>query len=187
MGRRVAQLHTVRIHTRVPVALPSRIDKELLRQIAAAAQAFTCIVVIHANHVRELHGATAARLRDLRAAGALLLSQTVLLKGINDSASTLAELFHSLVSNGVLPYYLHQLDRARGAWHFEVDSSQGMAIMNELRRALPGYALPRYVRERAGEAFKMPVDRAEEETGSHISCHCFAVTNKAVQHSASGV
>jgi L-lysine 2,3-aminomutase len=87
----------------------------------------------------------------------MLLNQSVLLRGVNDNAGALEALSRALIANGVLPYYLHQLDRAAGTAHFEVNEARGREIMDELRRRLPGYAVPRYVREVAGEASKVPL------------------------------
>lgn len=97
------------------------------------------------------------RLQALRAAGAILLNQAVLLRGVNDQADALAELSTRLLDAGVLPYYLHQLDRVRGAHHFEVSESEGLLLLAELKKLLPGYAVPRYVREIAGEESKSAV------------------------------
>jgi EF-P beta-lysylation protein EpmB len=152
------RIRTLRFHTRLPVVLPSRIESGLLEMLAAAAASRSLIMVIHANHARELGPDCAAALAALRESGALLLNQAVLLRGVNDNADTLAELSRSLLALGVLPYYLHQLDRVRGTAHFEVDEARGRALIEELRGKLPGYAVPRYVREIAGEGNKTPLE-----------------------------
>jgi L-lysine 2,3-aminomutase len=115
------------------------------------------VVIIHANHARELGPDCDVALAALRGTGALLLNQAVLLRGVNDDAETLAELSRALIARGVLPYYLHQLDRVRGTAHFETDEARGRALIEELRGKLPGYAVPRYVREIAGERSKTPL------------------------------
>jgi L-lysine 2,3-aminomutase len=114
----------------------------------------TPIVVVHANHANELAGTCADALRRLVRGGITVLNQAVLLRGVNDSVEAQSGLCEALVDLGVIPYYLHQLDRVAGAAHFEVAEDTGRALVAELRRRLPGYAVPRYVRETAGGAFK---------------------------------
>ena len=114
--------------------------------------------MIHANHPRELDDSVADVLTKLRSAGVALLNQSVLLRGVNDSVDALAGLSERLVEFGVLPYYLHQLDRVAGAAHFEVPVEEGRQIMDELRRRLPGYLVPRYVREVPGAASKIVLE-----------------------------
>jgi EF-P beta-lysylation protein EpmB len=147
---------TVRIHTRLPVADPDRVDAHLAT-IAFLSTVRTCIVVIHANHEAELGGGVPAALLRLRSTGCLLLNQSVLLRHINDCEDRLAKLSCALLDSGVMPYYLHQLDRVEGAWHFETGVRRGRELMAGLRRLLPGYAVPRYVREIAGEPAKTPL------------------------------
>jgi EF-P beta-lysylation protein EpmB len=153
----IPHISTVRIHTRVPVADPGRVHANMIAAIARIAAIKTCIVVIHANHAAELSDVCPLALDRLRSTGAMLLNQSVLLRGVNDNAGALEALSRALIANGVLPYYLHQLDRAAGTAHFEVNEARGREIMDELRRRLPGYAVPRYVREVAGEASKVPL------------------------------
>lgn len=150
-------IRTLRFHTRLPVVLPSRVDGGLLDLFAAAAAVKSLVVVIHANHANELGPECDAALARLRASGAMLLNQAVLLRRVNDEADTLADLSRALIARGVLPYYLHQLDRVNGTAHFEVDEARGRDLMAALRRKLPGYAVPRYVREIPGEPHKTPL------------------------------
>jgi EF-P beta-lysylation protein EpmB len=150
-------IRTVRIHTRLPVADPGLVDAAMIAAITRFASIKTCIVVIHANHAAELSGACPAALDRLRSTRAMLLNQSVLLKGVNDSAEALEALSRALIDHRVLPYYLHQLDRVNGARHFEVEEERGRSLMQDLRRRLPGYAVPRYVREVAGEKAKQPL------------------------------
>ena len=150
-------IRTVRFHTRLPVVLPSRVDPGLLALLGDLAAAKSLVMVIHANHPAEIAADCPPALEALRKTGALLLNQAVLLKGINDDADVLAELSRRLVRLGVLPYYLNQLDRVTGAAHFETTQDRGLELMEILRRKLPGYAVPRYVREVAGEAYKRPL------------------------------
>jgi EF-P beta-lysylation protein EpmB len=150
----IPHVKTVRIHTRMPIADPGCITPAIIDIISSVNSVKTCIVVLHANHANELAGDCSSLLTRLRATGALLLNQSVLLRNINDSVGRLCELSHALLDHAVFPYYLHQLDRVRGAWHFEVEEKRGKEILKELRDKLPGYAVPRYVREVAGEKSK---------------------------------
>ncbi|HET6633111.1 MAG TPA: EF-P beta-lysylation protein EpmB [Rhodanobacteraceae bacterium] len=149
-------LRRLRIHTRLPVVLPERVDAGLLDWLRALP--LRVVVVVHANHCNELDGSVADACRRLREAGATLLNQSVLLRGINDSAAALAALSRRLFDDcGVLPYYLHQLDRVRGTAHFEVDDVRARALVEALRGELPGYLVPRLVRELPGEPAKTPL------------------------------
>jgi EF-P beta-lysylation protein EpmB len=150
-------LRRVRIHTRLPVVLPSRLDAGFLALVSDLAARRPLIFVLHANHAAEIDAALADRLRALRAAGAVLLNQSVLLRGVNDTVEALSELSGRLVDAGVLPYYLHQLDQVRGASHFEIPEETGLSLTEELRRRVPGYALPRYVREIQGAPSKVEI------------------------------
>jgi L-lysine 2,3-aminomutase len=123
-------------------------------RVAHHARRLTPIVVVHANHPAELDGAVEASLARLAGAGVMLLNQSVLLRGVNDDADVLAHLSERLIDCRVTPYYLHQLDRVQGAAHFEVPVSRGVEIIAALRRRLPGYAVPRYVRETPGHLYK---------------------------------
>jgi EF-P beta-lysylation protein EpmB len=152
----ITHVKTIRIHTRVPVADPGTVAGHL-GTFEFLSKVKNCIVVIHTNHAAELEGDCPAAISDLRLTGTLLLNQSVLLRYINDEADRLADLSKALLDNGVLPYYLHQLDRVKGSWHFETSIARGRELMEELRRMLPGYALPRYVQEIAGESAKTPL------------------------------
>jgi L-lysine 2,3-aminomutase len=145
----------LRIHSRLPVVLPERVDDAFIDWLAAVP--LQKVVVLHANHANELDASVDAACARLRAAGATVLNQSVLLRGINDDADTLAELSERLFAAGVLPYYLHQLDRVQGAAHFEVDDKRALALMEALRARLPGYLVPRLVREVGGDASKRPL------------------------------
>lgn len=151
----VPHLRRLRIHSRLPVVLPSRVDDSLLETLAATRLART--VVIHANHPAELDGDVAEAVRRLASLPAILLNQAVLLRDVNDSADVLAALSERLVEIGVVPYYLHLLDRVRGAAHFEVPEAEAQGLHRRLRDTLPGYAVPRLVREVPGERSKTPI------------------------------
>ncbi len=151
------RIRTLRFHTRLPIVLPSRIDSGLVNMLAKAGDTRAVVMVVHANHPNELDETTRMAAQALRRAGVLLLNQTVLLHGINDDADTLADLSRALVAQGILPYYLHQLDRVSGTAHFETPESHGLELIASLREKLPGYAVPAYVRELAGEKHKRPL------------------------------
>lgn len=145
----------LRLHTRLPVVLPERVDDALLGWLGATR--LERVVVIHANHPREIDTEVAAALGRLAAAGCTLLNQSVLLRGINDDPATLAALSRALFKAGVLPYYLHLLDRVEGAAHFEVPESEARRLHRELRERLPGYLVPKLVRELAGAPSKVGI------------------------------
>jgi EF-P beta-lysylation protein EpmB len=156
LAERLAQvphLRRLRVHTRLPIVIPERVNDELLGWLTGTR--LTPIVVVHANHPAEIDEAVAAALGRLIDAGVPVLNQAVLLRGVNDSIDTLAELCERLVDLRVIPYYLHQLDRVAGAAHFEVPVAEGRKIMAELKSRLPGYAVPRYVQEIAGRSHKV--------------------------------
>jgi EF-P beta-lysylation protein EpmB len=153
----VPHIKTIRFHTRLPIVLPSRVEPGLLELLRSAAERKTLVVVVHANHANEIDPECETALNALRRVGAVLLNQAVLLAGINDDADVLADLSRALMRSGTLPYYLHQLDRVTGTAHFEVAESKGLALIEALRGKLPGYAVPRYVRETAGEPNKTPI------------------------------
>lgn len=148
----IPHVRRLRVHTRLPIVLPERVCPPLFDWLCGTR--LTSIVVVHANHPAELCVQVGAALGRLVDHGVTVLNQAVLLRRVNDDADVLAELCRRLVELRVLPYYLHQLDRVRGAAHFEVPESVGQSIMAELRRRLPGYAVPRYVREIPGSPYK---------------------------------
>ena len=153
--RAAPHIRRLRIHTRYPVVLPQRVDDGLLQWLADLP--LQKVIVIHANHANELDRSVAAACRDLAGAGAILLNQAVLLAGVNDSVAALAELSEALFAIDVLPYYLHLLDRVQGAAHFEIDESVALGLHEALLQRLPGYLVPRLVREVPGAASKTPV------------------------------
>jgi len=149
---RIRHLRRLRVHTRFPVMIPQRVNEELRAWLSGTG--LTTVVVLHVNHPHELDDAVATAASQLIAAGATVLNQSVLLRGVNDDAGTLAELSQRLVDLRIMPYYLHQLDRVTGASHFEVPAAVGASIIQQLRTKLPGSAVPRYGREDAGEPGK---------------------------------
>lgn len=145
----------LRIHTRLPVVLPSRVDDGLLGALAATR--LSRVVVIHANHPAELNGPVADAIGRLVRLPAMVLNQSVLLAGVNDSVSVLCRLSERLITIGVVPYYLHLLDRVNGAAHFDVLEDRAVALHRQLTASLPGYAVPKLVREIPGEPSKTAV------------------------------
>jgi len=151
----IPHLSRLRLHTRLPVVLPSRVTATLCDRLRDGR--LTPVVVVHANHPAEVVDDCADALLRLVGSGLTVLNQAVLLAGINDDTDTLAELCTRLANLGVVPYYLHQLDRVAGTLHFEVPEAEGRRLVAELAGRLPGYAVPRYVREVAGAAGKLPL------------------------------
>jgi L-lysine 2,3-aminomutase len=152
---RIPHVRRLRLHTRLPIVLPERIDAALLAWLGATR--LTVVVVVHANHANEIDGAVRAALVRLKDSGATLLNQSVLLAGVNDSVEALAGLSRALFDAGVLPYYLHLLDKVQGAAHFDVPEDRARALLAGLNARLPGYLVPRLVREIAGAPGKTGV------------------------------
>jgi L-lysine 2,3-aminomutase len=151
----IPHLRRLRVHTRLPIVLPERVDDALLAWLAGTR--LSPVVVVHANHAREIDAAVAAALGRLRAAGVPVLNQSVLLAGVNDSADALADLSEALFAAGALPYYLHLLDPVAGAAHFDVPEPRARALHADLAARLPGYLVPRLVREVPGAPGKVVV------------------------------
>lgn len=149
----IPHLRRVRLHSRIPMIAPHRISAELVALLRSTR--LTPWIVVHVNHPRELAADAAAAAARLSEAGIPLLSQTVLLRDVNDRFEVLAELFERLIDLRVAPYYLHQLDPVAGAAHFAVDVDRGRALIARLRSRLPGYAVPRYVQETPGATSKV--------------------------------
>jgi EF-P beta-lysylation protein EpmB len=149
----IRHVRRLRIHSRLPIVLPSRVTGELAGMLRKTRLA--CVVVMHANHPAELDEAVAAACARLSDTRAILLNQAVLLAGVNDSADALAALSERLVDLGIVPYYLHLLDRVQGTAHFEVGEAEGLRLIDDLRHRLPGYAVPRLARELPGEPAKL--------------------------------
>ncbi len=149
----IPHLKRIRIHTRLPLLLPDRIDSTLLALLDALPQ--QVVMVIHANHAQEFDAAVDLACQRLRECGVHLLNQSVLLAGINDSAEALINLSQRLFAAGVLPYYLHMLDKVNGAAHFDVEASQALALIGVMQERLPGYLVPKLVRELPHERHKI--------------------------------
>ncbi|KFZ30503.1 hypothetical protein IDSA_08145 [Pseudidiomarina salinarum] len=149
------QLLRVRIHSRLPVVIPSRLTKDLAQRLQKSR--LQAILVLHANHPREISADLGTGTTIWASHGITLLNQSVLLRGINDEGVTLAELSEALFAAKVLPYYLHQLDKVAGASHFAISDDRARSIEAELRTRLPGFLVPKLVREVAGEPSKTPL------------------------------
>lgn len=150
----VPHVRRLRLHSRMPVVIPQRVTPALIRRLHASR--LVAWMVIHCNHPQEIDQQVTGAIERLVDGGIPVLNQAVLLAGINDDAATLAELCRQLIDRRVQPYYLHQLDRVAGAAHFEVPLQRGRQLIAQLRELLPGYAVPTYVSEIAGQVSKIP-------------------------------
>ncbi len=152
---RIPHVTRLRVHSRLPVVLPERITPSLCDALADTR--LRVVMVLHANHAQELDASVRQACVRLAERGILLLNQSVLLRGVNDSVEALAMLSEALFAAGVLPYYLHQLDRVQGAAHFEVSDETAIALHAGINACLPGYLVPRLVREVPGAPGKSPL------------------------------
>lgn len=158
LGRGLASIPHItrlRIHTRLPVVLPERVDASLTEWLHALP--LQKVIVLHANHANEFDATVDAACARLRETGTTLLNQSVLLRSVNDDAGALISLSERMFAAGVLPYYLHQLDRVQGAAHFETSDAEACALVEAMRRRLPGYLVPKLVREVEGDPSKRPL------------------------------
>lgn len=151
----IPHIQRIRFHTRFIIGIPERVDEAFLSLLKAIPKQI--IFVTHINHPREMDADVLQSIKNLKEIGIVLLNQSVLLKGVNDTFETLLELSEQLVNCGIMPYYLHQLDKVAGSAHFEVSEEIGKKLIQELNKSLPGYAVPKYVREVAGEPSKIPI------------------------------
>ena len=151
----IPHLKRLRVHSRMPIVLPARVTEGLVTALTATR--LQAVMVVHSNHGNEVNGEVREALQKLAERKITLLNQAVLLAGINDSVNALADLSESLFSAGVLPYYLHLLDKVQGAAHFDVSTQRGIELIKALERRLPGYLVPRLVREQAGEPAKVRI------------------------------
>lgn len=152
----ITSVKRLRIHTRLPVVIPSRISQQFLAAVNRLN--IPCVMVLHINHANEIDDDVATAMKMLKNHGVYLLNQTVLLKGINDSVATLSALSEKLFSVGILPYYLHLLDKVKGAAHFDIEQANAVQLVQQLLLELPGFLVPKLVREIAGEGSKTPID-----------------------------
>ncbi|MBM3194632.1 MAG: KamA family radical SAM protein [Chlamydiae bacterium] len=152
---RIEHVQIIRFHTRTLIADPDVVQGELLNFFQNTNKKI--VFVVHVNHPKELGEDLLATFKRLKSSNVTLLSQSVLLKGINDDPQTLKDLCFELFQHGVLPYYLHQLDRVQGAAHFYVEREKGCSLIEELRASLPGYLVPKYVEEIPKKSSKTPI------------------------------
>ncbi|MDH5444850.1 MAG: EF-P beta-lysylation protein EpmB [Gammaproteobacteria bacterium] len=148
----IPHLKRLRIHSRLPIVLPERIDTGLLNWLSSLP--LQTILVTHCNHAREIDEPVRHALSRLSQLGVTLLNQSVLLKGVNDTPETLSDLSRGLFSAGILPYYLHQLDKVKAAHHFEVSDQDAIGLIQTISHSLPGYLVPKLVRDIPGNASK---------------------------------
>jgi len=163
----IPHVRRLRIHSRMPIVIPQRLTDALVSRLSESR--LTVWLVIHANHPRELSDAVISRLAQAIDSGIPVLNQAVLLRGVNDNTETLIQLCRRLVNHRIQPYYLHQLDQVRGASHFEVPVETGLQLIDALRDALPGYAIPQYVVEESGKKSKSPISDHRETATSPMS------------------
>ncbi|WP_420421865.1 KamA family radical SAM protein [Simkania sp.] len=151
----IPHLKLLRFHTRFPIGIPERITSPFLDLLEnTRLQTF---FLLHTNHPLELDADVLEAMKRVQKRGIPVLTQTVLIRDVNDNATTLKELFLKLATHGIVPYYLHQLDRVQGAAHFEVATEKGLQLIEQLRKQLPGYAVPTYVQEVHHHKSKTPL------------------------------
>lgn len=151
----IKHLKRIRIHSRLPIVLPARITDELIGTLRQSPKQI--VLVVHCNHANEINERVIAACNALKKNGITLFNQSVLLKGVNDHAETLCELSEQLFSHGITPYYLHLLDKATGTGHFEVSEMEALALIKQVQTTLPGYLVPKLVKEQAGAASKQSI------------------------------
>lgn len=151
----IEHIKRIRIHSRLPIVLPARITDEFIKTLQKSSKQI--VIVVHCNHANEINNRVITAFNTLKAHGITLFNQSVLLKGVNDQVDTLCALSEKLFHHGVIPYYLHLLDKAAGTGHFEVAETQAVELIKEVQATLPGYLVPKLVKEVAGENSKQIV------------------------------
>ena len=151
----IPHVKRIRFHTRFPIGIPERIDEEFLDILSSIPKQI--VFMLHVNHPLELDDEVLRVLKNIQKRGIPILQQSVLLKGINDNEKTQQELSEKLIDNGIVPCYIHQLDKVEGSAHFEVEEKKGISLAEHLRTILPGYGVPKYVKEIAGDPAKRPI------------------------------
>ncbi|WP_411728564.1 EF-P beta-lysylation protein EpmB [Methyloglobulus sp.] len=149
------QVKRIRIHSRLPIVLPARVTDDLIKVLVNCSKQM--VLVVHSNHANEINGRVISACNLLKSSGITLLNQSVLLKGINDNIDTLCELSEQLFTLGIIPYYLHLLDKATGTGHFEVSEVEAKVLIKQVQNILPGYLVPKLVKEVAGAEAKQYV------------------------------
>ena len=159
---KIDHIKDIRFHSRYPVILPERIDDGFLSLLNKFSSHFRTIsIAIHANHVLEFDDFSIKKINEIAKLKVQLLSQTVLLKGVNDNSKDLLDLFETFINNGIRPYYLHHTDRVRGGMHFYLPLQRGREIYQTLRKKLPGWAIPQYIIDIPGGHGKVPAYNPE--------------------------
>ncbi len=151
----INHIKRIRIHSRLPIVLPDRITPALLQLFAHSPKQI--IMIVHANHANEISNKVKEACHLIKSTGAISYNQSVVLKGINDNVDALQQLSEVLFETGIQPYYLHTLDRAKGTAHFAVADEQAKHLVSQLTRRLPGYMVPRLVREIKDQPHKTPL------------------------------
>ncbi len=151
----IKHLKRIRIHTRLPIVLPARITDELLNTLTQCPKQI--VIVVHCNHANEINPRVITACKLLRNSGITLFNQSVLLKGVNDNVTVLCELSEQLFKHGIIPYYLHLLDKATGTGHFEVSETTAVSLIKQVQATLPGYLVPKLVKEQAGALSKQTI------------------------------
>ena len=151
----IKHLQRIRIHSRLPIVLPARITDEFINSLKLSPKQI--IIIVHCNHANELNERVIAACNLLKKNDITLFNQAVLLKGVNDNAKVLGELSEQLFSHGIIPYYLHLLDKSTGTGHFEVSETKALELIRQVQAALPGYLVPKLVKEQAGAASKQTI------------------------------
>ena len=151
----IKHLKRIRIHTRLPIVLPARMTDELINVLTQSSKQI--VIVVHCNHANEICPRVIAAFKQLKNNGITLFNQSVLLKGVNDNVAALCELSEQLFSHGVIPYYLHLLDKATGTGHFEVSETVAADLIKLVQYALPGYLVPKLVKEQSGDKSKQSI------------------------------
>ncbi|MDO9103984.1 MAG: EF-P beta-lysylation protein EpmB [Methylovulum sp.] len=151
----IKQIKRIRIHSRLPIVLPARITEALTHALRDSTQ--QTVVVVHCNHVNEINSRVITACKRLKDSGITLLNQSVLLRGVNDHADTLCALSEGLFDIGIIPYYLHLLDKATGTAHFDVPETEALRLTRQMQDRLPGYLVPRLVKEQAGTTAKQAI------------------------------
>ena len=151
----IKHLKRIRIHSRLPIVLPARITNDFINSLTKSAKQI--VLVVHCNHANEINTRVIAGFTLLQNKGITLFNQSVLLKGVNDDATVLCELSEQLFSLGIIPYYLHLMDKATGTGHFDVPETTAIALIQQMQNILPGYLVPKLVMEQAGALSKQPI------------------------------
>ncbi len=152
----INHIKRIRIHSRFPVVIPDRINKELIKTLNRGKK--ECIVVLHINHANEINDAMIKAIKQMTSQGMLVFNQSVLMKGINNSTETLIKLSEKLIENQIVPYYLHLLDPVSGTTHYEVGETEAKKLIKEMKNRVSGYLVPKLVREIHGQKSKISIN-----------------------------